>query len=137
MSAPAQRSSSTRAARPSATSVRICTEPSCSDWTERQISSTSSSVLGESGRGVAREAVAIRLPHVHRVHLRTAQGRLSAGPAERGSGLGGAIDSNDDPPDSRNRHAGTPSYPFRRLTPQSAVPQAVSQGFRLSYKARS
>ena len=49
MSAPAQRSSSTRAARPSTTSVRICTEPPCSAWAERQISSTSSSALGEAG----------------------------------------------------------------------------------------
>src|SRR5450756_531613 len=35
----------------------------------------------------------------------------------------------DDPPYSRNRHAGTPST-VRRLTPQSAVPRAVQSGIR-------
>jgi hypothetical protein len=67
---------------------------------------------GQRGHGIAREAVAVLLPHVHRVHLSAPEGRLSASPAERRDGLGGAIHSYNDPSHSRNRHAGTPSVPF-------------------------
>ena len=68
-------------------------------------------IHGLPGHSVAGEAVALLLPHVHRVHFSAAEGCLSAGPAQRRDGFDGAIHSNDDPPHSRNRHDGTPSVP--------------------------